>query len=371
MSIPTKLTDFADQGKIEEFHSKLWHIPWEILDDLFINSQSVYRPLRGYAFETWFKKLLEANGLKVTSGTGDDIVDMKVNGTTLQLKTPYWRGTKNGKIIAYRFHKTHGPERFPDVLYSPEEFADFLVGLTPDFKVLICQKSALPLSRTYSGKISDPVKFPWDNEWIGRFDLIGVNLKVKPEELKYSNKLLPKTGAVLRLSDMEIIETIMNPVNFRLLEQNLKGQLREYICVEELKCRGIVLHPPIVSTFSTAPGVKLDGTLDDGRKIQIKGITRSISNGRLLGVEIKGSHGRIPNRLYKPDAFDILIVVIDPGSIKVNVGGIDNGIFNYYLVPSTELPIHEKSKMWGQPRLKDIIHFDCTKIKLNNFEVLS
>jgi hypothetical protein len=372
-----KLSDFTkqekvtEQEKVEDFHSKVWHIPWGILDDLFLSSESIYRPLRGYAFETWFKKLLEANKVKVVMGSGDDIVDMKIDNVTLQLKTPYWRGTKDGKIIAYRFHKTHGPERFPDVLYSPEEFADFLVGWMPDFKILICPKSALPLSRTYKGKISDPVKFPWKNEWIGRFDLIGVKLKVLPGALKYSNKLLPKSGVALKLSDAEIIETIMNPANFRLFEQNLKGQLREHVCVEELKRRGIVLHPPKVSTFSTAPGVKLDGTLEDGRKIQIKGITRSISNGRILGVEIKGSHGRIPNRLYMPSAFDVLIIAIDPGSIKAHIDGIDNRAFNYYLIQSRDLPLHEKSKIWGQPRLKDIFHFDCTKVKLNNFEVLN
>ncbi|MCM1564737.1 MAG: hypothetical protein NC238_02035 [Dehalobacter sp.] len=365
------VTPEDDGSIVTGFQKGLGNLPWNNIDALFVENDAVRRTLIGYCFETSFKKLMSANGYDSKPGSGDDIVDLIVNGHTLQLKTQHLRETIEGVQIGYRFHKTHGKERFPDALYTPGEFADFLVGLCPDKNIIICPKDALQIHQDYPDRFQDPQRFTWENEWINRFDLIDVDVRTQLADLTHDNALLPRTGEMVSLSDIEIINTILEPANFRLYRQNIKGALREIVCKQELERRDITLLPPGVSTFSCHSKVKVDGYLPDGRSVQIKGITQRISNGKKLGVEIKGSHGRIPKRLYTPDAFDLLIVVIDPGSIKNGPTGIDPDAFNYYIIETNDLPHHERSAEWGEPRLKDIFKFDCGQVTLNNFDILN
>jgi len=80
--------------------------------------------------------LLTANGYTTSLGFGDDIVDMRVNGFTLQLKTPYWRGTKNRRcwpIVVWLYPRNPPlqliPGRFDGILAKGTIAATNLVGI--------------------------------------------------------------------------------------------------------------------------------------------------------------------------------------------------------------------------------------------------
>ena len=62
------------------------------------------------------------------------------------------------------------------------------------------------------------------------------------------------------------------------------------------KKNNIVLDPP-----SGSDEIKID-FWSNGKRIQVKGRTKSICSEDKIGVEVKGSHGRIPQRLYKKNS---------------------------------------------------------------------
>lgn len=362
---------------VQQLAKHVGSISYELLEKFILATPSVYRPIVGHCFETWFENLMSSLGVKCTPVGGDDVVDLKLNNKTLQLKTAYKNGTIEGKKVAFCLHKTHGLEKRPHNLYKPENFADFLIGKHPNGSIIICPRDKIPLNKEYPNRqwpeyLADPVYFEWDTEWINRWDLLGISKKVDISKIKpKENRLFKVLGKVVNLSDSDIVKTIMKPENFRVLEQNLKGSIREWYFSEIAKKEGIILTDPSKEK-TTRTRIKVDFIGPKLQKIQVKGRTKSLSKGHKIGVEVKGSHGRIPQRLYKRKDFDLLVVVLDPSTIpdSFNSSHLIRGNYNFVVIPVKDIPSHEKSKVWGEDYLKDIYQFDLSKYKLNDFSLI-
>ena len=204
-------------GLPHEFSVKLEDIrmtPAEF--DAFCSSEPhVVRSLKGHCFEAWFDDLLTRAGYHCEEIGGDSLFDRRVNGKTLQLKTPYQRGTVDGVKVSYRMHKTHGPERFPDVLYRREDFADFLVGHRRGNDVLICPAANMPLKKEVQKKspwpdyIADPTPFNWNCEWVNRYDLIGVDAKRISADESGDSLFFPAIARAVGFNDVYIVKAIL------------------------------------------------------------------------------------------------------------------------------------------------------------------
>ncbi|MGY4884440.1 MAG: hypothetical protein ACP5NZ_02565 [Nanobdellota archaeon] len=367
----------AETELMKELAEHVGKISYDILEDFILNTPSVYRPIVGHCFETWFSNLMASVDVKTEPVGGDDVVDMKLNKKTLQLKTPYKNGTKEGEKVAICLHKTHGLEKRPHNLYKPEDFADLLVAKHPNGSLIICPRNKIPLNKDYPDRqwpdyLADPAYFKWENEWINRWDLLEIKQKIDLSKFKHiENRLFKKLGKIVCLSDEDIIKTILMPENFRVLQQNLKGAIREWHFLQAAKKESIKITEPDKS-FKTRTRIKVDFISQNGKKLQVKGRTRSISNGTKIGVEVKGSHGRIPQRLYKRGDFDFLVVVLDPDAIpdSFNSNSLKRGEYNFCIIPANNLPSHERSKEWGEEYLKDIFFFELGDYPFNDFSLL-
>lgn len=355
-----------------ELFDKLGKVPWDVLEEFILSNAHIFRPIKGHCFETWFDKIILNLGIEITPGEGDDIVDRTLLEQTLQLKTPYANGTKDGEKVAYMLHKTHGLEKRPSNLYRAEDFADFLVGYHPD-GVIICPRDSIPLQSDYPGRqwgeyLADPAIFMWNTEWLNRYDLLGLD----PDKIEHlifneKNTKFPRIGEITKLSDEDIISTILKPSNFRILEQNLLGSIREWHFLNIARNNNINLRQG-----EGTDEIKVDYVLDDGRRIQVKGRTKSLCKDDTIGIEVKGSHGRIPQRLYRIDSFDFLVVVLDPLVVpeKYYPTGIISSEFNCAVIPAADLPIHPRSIEWGQEYFKDIFKFKISDYPINNLDLL-
>jgi hypothetical protein len=109
------------------------NIDWEIMENVIQKDANILRPIKGVAFEEYFKKILRKRfpGIDIKDGKGDSDVDLYVNGFKLQLKTAAKGGTKNNKFVGVSLHKTHGLEKRPYNLYK-------IAAKTFDFRNQIC-----------------------------------------------------------------------------------------------------------------------------------------------------------------------------------------------------------------------------------------
>ena len=185
-----------------------------------------------------------------------------------------------------------------------------MVGFHPE-GVIICPREKIPLqgdyNRAWPEYLAYSAVFAWNSEWLNRYDLLGIDSKkIQYKSHNKDNKLFKKIGKLTKLSDCDIIDTIMKPENFRMLEQNLLGSIRQWHFEQIAKKNHIQLREGV-----GPKEIKIDFVSSNGKTIQVKGRTKSISDEENICVEVKGSHGRIPQRLYKKGAFDFLVVVID------------------------------------------------------------
>ena len=359
------------EDQFSQLQKKLGNVPWTVLEEFILTNSHIWRTIRGHAFETYFDKVIHDAGYEIKPGKGDDIVDRVLLNKTLQLKTPYTNGTKSGVKIAYMLHKTHGLEKRPFNLYKSKDFADFLLGYHPN-GIIICPKDEIPLQKDYPSRkwgeyIADPAIFAWDCEWLNNYNLLGLDSrKIQNLSFNKDNKKFPEIGKLTKLSDKDIVGMILKPENFRVLEMNLLGSIREWHFEQIAKKNNIVLDPP-----SGSDEIKID-FWSNGKRIQVKGRTKSICSEDKIGVEVKGSHGRIPQRLYKKNSFDYLVVVLDPNVIpeKYYPKGIDPSKFNCVVIPTKDLPIHPRSSEWGDDYLKDIYKFKMTAYPINDLSLL-
>ena len=103
--------------------------------------------------------------------------------------------------------------------------------------------------------------------------------------------------------------------NFRMIDMNLRGNLREPILTDIFKDKGVILENPEV-TYSKYDRISKPG----GKRIQIKGPSKHLTDlsKNIIGAEVMGTHSKNANRRYNESDFDYFGFVIDPADVLYN-----------------------------------------------------
>ena len=350
-------------------------VEWKTIDDMIVSDANILRPVKGHAFEFLVKEIFKDKlNYCIKEGLGDTDVDLTVIDNTgktytIQIKTPVAGSIKRGKSFTVNLHKTHGLEKRPNNLYpiiwpcplcehEGEEFPDFLIVLHPEDGVVIMPKNKIPESTTFKGHYADPAKIEWDSEFLnkweyfGREDLNGQNLLRSsiPVQEKF-----PQVSKLVNLTDEELIEMWLEPGNFRTLNMNLKGNLREPALKDFFKKCGYEPKNPV------GKYPKYDVAVNN-IKIQVKGFSKAQVDKRnkCYGVEVMGTHGKGAIRRYSETEFDYLGIVIEPDKFD-NIEGLDHNAYHFCFVPIKALPLHYRNGYEWET--KDKI-YDVAKFKL-------
>lgn len=332
-------------------------VDWETIDNMIVSDANILRPVKGHAFEFLVKEIFRDKlGLTIKDGAGDTDIDLTVidksgKKHTIQIKTPVSSEIKPGKSFSVNLHKTHGQEKRPNNLYpitwpcplcphEGEAFPDFLIVLHPADGVVIIPKSEIPESSTFKGHYADPAKIAWNSEFLnrweyfGRADLNGQNLLRKPVP---AQSKLPQVSKLVNLTDEELVKMWLEPGNFRTLNMNLKGNLREPALKKFLKNRGLDPKDPV------GKYPKYDVKVGSIR-IQVKGFSKGPVNKekKLYGVEVMGTHGNGAIRRYSESDFDYLGIVIEPDKFD-NIKGLQGENYHFCFVPIKALPLHYRN----------------------------
>jgi hypothetical protein len=349
-------------------------------DEFISRSPHIIRSIRGHAFEVWLDRELLERGYKLEKSGGDTVVDRLFSGTTLQLKTSFQNGSREGVVVSFKMHKTHGAEIKPLCFYKPEEFADYFVGMHPTLGVIICPKDKLKTRADinprldYGEYISDPLPFEWETEWLNRYELLGMKISDPPKIQEHDSSeaiLFPHTINKIGFTDYDIVHSILDEANFRIWRQLIVGTIREFHFELFARKNGITLLPP--TGMGGRGNQKVDYLLPNGAKIQVKGLTKGMCHGDLLGCETQCSHGRVPTRLYQRGDFDYIAIVIDPGSISQEMGlklAINVNDYNFAILPIGDLPVHPRSSEWGKVYIKSQFLFQADSVPLNKADLL-
>jgi hypothetical protein len=355
-------------------------VPWSIIDEVVVSNQNILRPVKGYAFEILFDEIANKHlKCKIKPGPGGDtdidrvLINNEGKEITLQIKTCSASTIVKNVQFGISLHKTHGEEKRPKNLYplhwpcpycdhEGEAFPDFLVALHPEKGILIVPKEKIPESKTYKGHYADPAIFNWNSEWANRWDLLGfpafrgqsLERRFVPKQEK-----LPRIAEIVHLTDQEIVQMWLMPENFRTLEMNLKGNLRQPAFLAWLKHSRIESHEPTDIAYP-----KYDLITSKGTKIQVKGPSKHLcdTTNNIIGVEVMGSHRQDAGRRYSESDFDYLGLVIDPRYIPDDIP-LDKSHYHFCLIPLKELPLHYKNKEWGT---NDRIYEGCKFIIKSN-----
>jgi len=348
-------------------------VPWNVIDEIVVTDPNTLRPVKGHAFEVLFDEIAHKYlKCRIETGPGGDtdidriITNDEGRSISLQIKTVNSASVKQGIRFGVNLHKTHGEERRPNNLYpcqwpcpycphEGEAFPDYLVVQHPEDGVLIVPKDNIPISNSFPGHYADPAIFTWQSQWINRWDLLGSpSFKGKSLERRSVPKQekLPRIANLVNLTDEEIIRMWLRPENFRTIDMNLKGNLRQPAFSEWLANNGINCSPPSGTAYT-----KYDRITSTGIKIQIKGPSKHLCNQErhILGVEVMGSHTQYANRRYSETDFDYLGFVIDPQYIPSDIP-LESGEYHFCLIPISDLPLHYKNTQWGT---SDKIYENC------------
>lgn len=346
---------------------------WKDLDDLIVSDANILRPIIGYSFEFLideiFKKYFD---IELEGGTGDSDIDRcytnKYRKVTLQIKTPIKSSIKNQVSFSFSLHKTHGLEKRPQNLYpisfpcsingcihDGEQFPDYLIGKHPTDGVLIIPRDKISESKNYPGHFTDPLKIDWKTDFLNAWELLGFNrfsgqnLLRKP--IKNNQSKFPQVSNLINLIDDEILNLFIKPENFRLLEMNLKGNMKEPFIKKVLDKHKIKIKEIEI------PYPKYDIEIHNGVKIQIKGTSKSISNKNknVIGTEVMGTHGKGSIRRYSLYDFDYLCIVIDPIYLPDNIK-LSKKNYSFCFIKSSQLPLHPKNELW---HTKDKLYENC------------
>lgn len=336
------------------------------LDRIIADNSPVLRPIKGHAFETAFEYFLLENNVPIEYVGGDSSIDSRVNGITLQLKTPYEAGT-DGNIVSYKTHKTHGAKSETESMeyyHAVDEFADILVGLISydPLRVLFLRKDELPTHAKDPNRIISPFSIEWTNhpalnnfERIGARDIDVDAFKglVSPKE----HEVLPRTSAELDLASEIILNTILSEPNFRIWDMSIRGFAREIVILDILNEKNIqVFDPPKVRPDrgdKSDIAVKERGT-GQYRYLQVKGL--SINNCKfegkasIVGVETQLTRGRVndhptQSRLYLRTDFNTLLIAMDPPNVVAYRNEIGESVqlsWEIFAIPTSDLESHHK-----------------------------
>ncbi len=333
------------------------------LDRLIVENSQVMRTIKGHAFETAFEHLLTQRGYEVTTIGGDKAIDLRVNQRTLQLKTPYEGGTKEG-IVSYKTHKTHGAKSEQESIeyyHSADEFAEFLVGLVSykPLRILFLSKEDLPRHSQDPNRIISPFKIDWTTHpALNAFHRIGVeNIGETSTDLtpNASFELLPRTAKELNLTTDIILNTILSEPNFRIWDMAIRGFSRELYFRDWLRENSVQFFDPADCRGERA--LKADLALlhvatDTFRFFQVKGLSvnhcQFSKDKSRVGVETQLTRGRVndhptQSRLYLFSDFEFLIIGLDPSIAQMYNAelGIETELrWEFYAIPVEDLKPH-------------------------------
>lgn len=357
-------------------------VDFEIIDDLIMSDNNILRPIVGHAFEHIVSEIItDRLGGRIVDVGGDNDIDLIIidgnnSEYTTQLKTLNSSTIREGVSFGVSLHKTHGNEKNPHNLYpftwpcpycthSGGPFPNFLIIPHPTDGVLIIPKDQIPENKSFSGHFSDPAIFPWDSEWLNRWDLLGFP-NHKGQDLQRGQikpqKILTRTCERVNLTSDELINLWLMPENFRMIDMNLRGNLREPALKSFLLKHGII---PI-SPQEKYP--KYDMIVNKIR-VQVKGPSNSLTskyNGT-LGVEVMGSHGKGAIRRYSETDFDYLAIVIDPQYLPDYLP-LDKTTYSFCFIPVWDLPLHYRNGFeWDEfDKLYDVAKFEFILAKDGN-----
>ena len=176
-----RVEDLSAQQKLDSLCTAA-NVSPALLDEAISSNSPVQRTVKGHAFEIVFSKIMNINGIVCDDIGGDGDVDLKVNGNTLQCKTPYVAGC-NATTVSYKTHKTHGAKsesESMDYYHQVDDFADYLVGLVSyePFLVVIIPKNDLPRVSSSNAHIESPMYLPINGPYLNAFDKIGITKKL-------------------------------------------------------------------------------------------------------------------------------------------------------------------------------------------------
>lgn len=369
-----------NEDLISKFYDRLGiHVSFDIIEEVIMSDNNILRPVVGHAFEYIVAEVIKKMGGSIIEEGGDTdidliIIDKSGNKHTSQIKTLRTDGIKPNISFDVNLHKTHGLEKRPNNLYpmtwpcplcehSGEEFPEFLIIPHPSKGILIIPKRFIPENKTYPGHFADPAAFKWDSEWLNRWDLLGFpefnGMQLERTSIP-SQPILNRVCQKVKLTYEELLNVWLKPSNFRMIDMNLKGNLREPALKSFLNKNDYSTKPPIGSY------PKYDLLCNDLR-IQIKGTSKSktVPSSNTLGVEVMGSHGNGAIRRYSQSDFDYLGIVIEPKCLNENLG-LDMNNYHFCFVPIHDLPLHYRNGYeWDtNDKLYDVASFDV--VKMNN-----
>ena len=364
-----------NEDLINQFYKRLGvFVDFDIIDTLVMKDANILRPVIGHAFEYLIADIVtNILGGKVIDRGGDtdidlEIVDKQGNSYTTQIKTLRTAGIRPGIQFDINLHKTHGLEQRPNNLYpiiwpcpicnhEGEEFPNFLIIPHPTDGILIIPKNSIPENPSYPGHFADPAVFPWNSEWLNRWDLLGFP-EYRGQRLERQNvatqPILNNICQKVKLTYEELLRTWLKPSNFRMIDMNLKGNLREPALESFLNKKGFFTTPP------TGAYPKYD-LMCKNIKIQIKGTSKSKTNpvNNTLGVEVMGTHGNGAIRRYSVNDFDYLGIVIEPSCLNDHLP-LSKDTYHFCLVSVHDLPLHYRNGYeWDTTdKLYDVALFD-------------
>lgn len=379
------VTDLPEDIKLTALTDSL-QLTESDFDSLIAENSPVFRTVKGHAFESVFKYILEENNHEAIQLGGDDAVDLKVNGSTLQLKTPNMAGTKNG-YVQYKTHKTHGAkseQESMDYYHSIEHFADYLVGLISyePFNVLILNNEEIPRHTLDNTKILSPFKINWKSHpALNNFKRIGINVIDLASQnhipKDFSIEKLPKSSRRLNIKSEIIIDTILTDGNFRIWDMSIRGFAREIAIDNFLSQFKIKLLNPV--PLKKERGDKADFAVKiSGENIffQVKGVSTNNCrfNGKesIVATETQLTRGRVndhptQSRLYMKSDFEYLMLALDPPLVQKYSKeiGIDVKLkWQIFCIPTNRLQEHSVINH-RLNSLQKIKYIDLLKFELN------
>ena len=347
------------------------NINWASIDAVAQKDANILRPIKGIAFEEYLKKIIKKydSTINIEDGVGDSDVDLYVNGVAIQAKTQVSGVTKAGIRIGVALHKTHGDETAPNNLYPTDEPTfDILCVQHPDKGVLIVPFDQVPLNTKWENRLADPAYFPWDSEWLDRWDLLNIDVpqgtQLDTREVP-NNSQLPFLSSQTYLEDYEIIEMLCKPEYFRAAVMGLKGNLKEEMFIQHLKDSGITVNGD-TPTYSPFDALVYKG--ETVYRVQIKGTSKNMCKlaSKEIGTEVMGTHGQFPVRGYKRSSIDYVAIIISEDQLPKHE--IVKEV-NFIIVPVSDLPLHyligqgdeniEKgfgNYRWNLPEFNDVLY---------------
>lgn len=363
---------------VEKFYDRLnVGVDFKVINDVVMSDSNILRPVVGHAFEYLVAEVVKNKlGGTIQDEGGDTdvdliIIDKKGNKHEAQIKTLLSAGTKIGKSFQIALHKTHGKETRPNNLYpmtwpcpycdhEGEAFPEFLILPHPTKGILIVPKDSIPENESYPHHYADPATFPWDSQWLNRWDLLGFP-EFRGKQLERQSvpeqPILNDVCQKVRLTYEELLTIWLKPSNFRMIDMNLKGNLREPALKAFLELNKFATKPPL--------GKYPKYDLFCGKtRIQIKGTSKSKTNpeNNSLGVEVMGSHGNGAIRRYSTDEFDYLGIAIEPSCLNPSLG-LDMKNYHFCFIPVDDLPLHYRNGYeWDTTdKIYDVAAFEVIK----------